>query len=153
MENEVVVKNYQNKHLLSTPLYTDMAGGLNTRVSPPQMAINQSQQAVNVIYNIASGAISARDGTIEYNPNAIPLQPEDGVFAFTQAKFNNGSKLVVIGGHDGSIQVCYADDSVGQWTILSNPAVSAVPVPYNRRVSTCFYNDALVCFDGVNPPY
>ena len=65
MENEQIVQNYQNKYLLSTPLYSDMAGGLNTRVSPPQMAVNQSQVARNVIYNIASGALSARDGSVE----------------------------------------------------------------------------------------
>lgn len=153
MENEQVVRNYQNKHLLSTPLYTDMAGGLNTRVSPAQMAVNQSGMSRNVIYNAASGAVSARDGTVEYNPLAIPLAPSSGISAFLQARYSGGAwRYIAIGGSDGSVAAYALNHPTGNaWTAASHASVTKVPA--SRRTSACFYNDVVVCFDGVNNPY
>lgn len=152
MENEQIVQNYQNKYLLSTPLYSDMAGGLNTRVSPPQMAVNQSQVARNVIYNIASGALSARDGSVEYNPHPIPLAVTSGLYGFTQARFRKGHRFIAIGGGGGDLAAFYLDHPYGDaWHSLAVPGFVGQPI--NRFVSMAFYNDALVCFDGVNPPY
>lgn len=153
MENEQVVRNYQNKHLLSTPLYTDMAGGLNTRVSPAQMAVNQSGMARNVIYNTVSGALSARDGTAEYNPLAVPLAATSGVSAFLQAKYAGGAwRDIVIGGSEGSVAAYALNHPTGNaWSAANH--VSVTKIPASRRTSTCFYNNVVVCFDGVNNPY
>jgi hypothetical protein len=152
MENETIVQNYQNKYLLSTPFYSDMAGGLNTRVSPPQMAVNQSQTARNVIYNIASGALSARDGTVEYNPHPVPLAAASGLYAFVQARFNKGHRFIAIGGSGVNLSAyCLKHPTDAAWTAMAVPG--ATGQPQNRFVSSVFYNDALICFDGVNAPY
>ena len=152
MENEEIVRNYQNRHLLSTPLYTDLAGGLNTRVSPPQMGISQSQVARNVIYNVASGAVSSRDGTVRYVMAPVPLAPSSGLYGFTQAKFSKGFRFLVWGGSSGTFEVheC-AHPSPGTWQTLTDAALTSVPP--SRRVGHCFYNDVELFCNGADEPF
>lgn len=154
MQNEEIVRNYQNKFLASTPLYTDMAGGLNTRVSPPQLAVNQSQIARNVIYNVASGALSARDGTSRLNEsadNSLPIPATSGVYALFQAKFSRGWHHLAVAGESAAMGVCALPEAGSAWTALTSAEFTAVPD--SRRSGLCFYNDAVVIFDGINPPH
>lgn len=149
MQKEEIVSNYQNKHLLSTPFYTDLAGGLNTRVSPAQMAINQSQVAENIVYNVASGAVSARDGTVRHIMEPIPLLPAYGLYNLIQAKFSKGFRFLAIGGDPTHLVIHSNAYPTAGWTQLTDRTVAGVPVA--RRCGVCFYNDALVVVDGVNP--
>ena len=145
MESEEIVKSYQNKYLLSTPLYTDMGGGLNVRVSPPEMKVNQSMVCKNVIYNAASGALRPRDGTIKLIDAVFPLPALEDIWGIFQAPFSNGRATLV-----GTSLKVWAFESPN-WTDITGTAVRTAPV--SKKINWAFYTDLAIGVDGTNAPF
>lgn len=142
MEKEEVVKNYQNRFLLSTPLITDMGGGLNTRVSPPEVKINQSTVCTNIIFNAASGALRSRDGMKKLIDTVFPLPALEELFGMFQAPFSNGKKLLL-----GTSLKVWTWTSPN-WVDITGTAVRTAPA--SKRINWAFYNDLAIGVDGTN---
>lgn len=142
MELEEVVKNYQNRYLMSTPMYTDMGGGLNARVAPAEMKISQSRVSKNIIYNAASGALVARDGTKKLISTIFPLPEFEDIYGMFQAPFSTGKKILI----NTSLKV-WAWVSPA-WTNITGTAVRTAPA--SSRVNMVFYNDMAIGVDGSN---
>lgn len=147
MKADEVVSNYRNKFLLSTPLHTDLGGGWNTRISPPELKTNQAMVCRNVIFNAASGALTPRDGTkkLFLDPYNLTVATH-GLF---HAKFSAGWAVIVapdagLFAHAGGVGDLWVDASG------TLPARSA---PADNRVNMDFYNDMVIGFDGTNDPF
>ena len=145
MELENIVRNYQNRHLLSTPLYTDMGGGLNTRVSPPELKVTQASSCSNIIYNAASGALRSRDGMKKLIETVFPLPALEETFGMFQAPFSNGKKLLL----GTSLKVWTWTSPT--WANITGTAVRTAPA--SKRINWAFYNDLAIGVDGTNAAF
>ena len=142
MENEEVVKNYQNRYLCSTPYYSDFGGGLNVRVSPPELKVTQSTVCKNIIFNAASGALRPRDGTKKLIGTVFPLPALEEHFGIFQAPFSTGKKLIV----NTSLKVWTWTDP--DWVNITGTASRTAPA--SKKVNMAFYNDLAIGVDGTN---
>jgi hypothetical protein len=147
VENEVIVSNYQNKYLKSTPLYTDMGGGENLRVSPPELKVNQSLVSKNIIYNAASGALIPRDGTLKLLSTALSVFAGEETNGIFHANFSTGRRLVVT----SDTHIYMWDPNTLTWVDKTNGLTRVAPT--GKRVRFAFYNDTLIGCDGTNAPF
>lgn len=145
MQAEEVVKNYQNRYLLSTPLYSDFGGGLNVRVAPAEMKVNQSRVSKNLMYNAASGALVARAGTAKLISTIFPLPALEEVFGIWQAPFSTGKKIII----NTSLKVWTWTSP--NWVDITGTAVRTAPT--SKRVNMAFYNDLAIGVDGKNAAF
>lgn len=139
MEIEPILRNYLNRNLLSTPIYSDLGGGLNTRVSPTELKISQTTVADNVIYNAASGSLIPRDGTIKL----FDAQFSGTIYGLFHAKFSNGDKLFVAAGSN----IYYYDTASSSFVAISGLTRSE---PTSKKVNFMLYNDIVYGVDGTN---
>ncbi len=142
MEIEEVSRNYQNKYLLSTPLRSDFGGGLNVRVSPPEVKITQAMVCKNIIFNAASGALRPRDGTSKLISTVFPLPALEEHFGIFQAPFSTGKKLLV----NTSLRVWTWTSP--NWVDITGTASRTAPA--SKKVNMAFYNDLAIGVDGTN---
>lgn len=145
MELEQVVRDYQNKYLLSTPLYTDLGGGLNVRVSPPELKVSQASVCKNIIFNAASGALRPRAGTSKLIDTIFPLPALEDTWGMFQAHYSTGRVLLL-------------NTSLGVWNWSGTAWVNGVgtavrSAPVSKKVNMAFYNDLAIGVDGTNAAF
>lgn len=145
IENEQVVKNYLNKYLCSTPIYSDLSGGLNVRNNQVEIKTNEFFSGKNIYLNNNMGIVG-RYGIRKLID--IPLtndsQEINGVYF---ANFIAGGVIIACSGY--SVYAWRIGVST-DWELLTGSITRNYPS--SNLYTFAFYEDTLIIADGTNYP-
>lgn len=144
IEKESVVKNYLNKFLSSTPIYSDLSGGINVRKNQIELNTNEFFYGKNIYLNSNMGIVG-RGGIRKILPSVVPGDPNiEEINGLYQARFSKGDILIACRGYN-----VYAWNG-STWTNLTS-GITRTSIPLDIYTFT-FYNDYLIIADGANYP-